>query len=198
MDEDVSLIPPGPWGIPMDPGETTAPEEETTQAPEENTEEPTQATEETTQPTQVPIIPTGETTVYTGETVAAEPEPAAACSHGWCIAAICFLAVLSLALLAAVIVQAVRLRRRKAPAIPATVRGSVSASGVIQVGKLHCQGDRESQQDCMAVSPPELYGAQGLLALVADGMGGLADGDRMSQAAASAMLESFLENREPD
>ena len=198
MDEDVSLIPPGPWGIPMDPGETTAPEEETTQAPEENTEEPTQATEETTQPTQVPIIPTGETTVYTGETVAAEPEPAAACSHGWCIAAICFLAVLSLALLAAVIVQAVRLRRRKAPVIPATVRGSVSASGVIQVGKLHCQGDRESQQDCMAVSPPELYGAQGLLALVADGMGGLADGDRMSQAAASAMLESFLENREPD
>ena len=223
MDEDISLIPPGPWGIPVDPEETTAPEEETTApdgettAPEEETtapdgettapeEETTEATEETTAPeeettaaTEAPIIPTGETTVFTGETTAVDPEPAAPCNHGWCIAAICFLAVLSLALLAAVIVQALRLRRRrKASAVPLPVRASAPPSGAIRVGKLHCQGDRESQQDCMAVSPLELYGTQGVLAVVADGMGGLADGDRMSQAAASAMLEGFLENREQD
>lgn len=65
-------------------------------------------------------------------------------------------------------------------------------SGPIQVGKLHEQGDRESQQDCFAVSPEELEASRGLLAVVADGMGGLEHGDQVSQTAVAAMLDSFL------
>ncbi len=60
-----------------------------------------------------------------------------------------------------------------------------------QVGKLHQQGARKSQQDCFSVSPEEVIPSYGLLTVVADGMGGLADGDKVSQAAVSAMMNSF-------
>jgi serine/threonine protein phosphatase PrpC len=64
------------------------------------------------------------------------------------------------------------------------------------VGKLHQIGDRESQQDCLAVSPEALYESKGILAVVADGMGGLADGDKVSQTVAGTMMNSFMMNRE--
>ncbi len=66
------------------------------------------------------------------------------------------------------------------------------ASLSITVGKLHQQGDRSGQQDCFAVSPLELLNSNGVLTVVADGMGGLADGDKISQAVVSSMFESFL------
>ena len=58
----------------------------------------------------------------------------------------------------------VRARRRRAPAACA---GGVTLS----VGKVHETGARESQQDCFAVLPEELWPEHGLLAVVADGMG---------------------------
>lgn len=79
------------------------------------------------------------------------------------------------------------LRRRKksqtAPEAPARWTGTVT------VEKLHEQGARSGQQDCFFVSPAE-EGA-GLLAVVADGMGGLSDGDKVSQAAVAAMAQGF-------
>lgn len=62
----------------------------------------------------------------------------------------------------------------------------------ISVGKLHEQGARENQQDCFAVSDAALMPTHGLLAVVADGMGGLQDGDKVSAAAVQAVLDGFL------
>ncbi len=61
----------------------------------------------------------------------------------------------------------------------------------IRVGRVHEQGARQYQQDCLAVSDPAALGRQGLLAVVADGMGGLSDGEKLSAAAVEAALEGF-------
>lgn len=70
---------------------------------------------------------------------------------------------------------------------------------VPQVGRLHAQGQRQSQQDCFSVSPEDLFPTHGLLAAVADGMGGLENGDRVSQTAVSAVMNAFytLPEEEP-
>lgn len=62
-------------------------------------------------------------------------------------------------------------------------------AGAVTVEKLHEQGARSGQQDCFFVSPAEE--TAGVLAVVADGMGGLTDGDKVSQAAVSAMAQGF-------
>lgn len=59
------------------------------------------------------------------------------------------------------------------------------------VGKLHALGSRKNQQDSFSVSEEEMIPTHGLLAVVADGMGGLTDGDQMSQCAITAMMETF-------
>lgn len=115
--------------------------------------------------------------------------------------------VLALVLIAAVVLLAVRCgnlskalrrrRRKQADAGAAELQPEAAQAPVqIRVGKLHQLGDRESQQDCLAVSPEELYGSKGVLAIVADGMGGLADGDKVSQTVASTMMNGFMSSRE--
>ena len=85
-------------------------------------------------------------------------------------------------------------KSRKAAVISQTESVSKSAPvSTLQVSKLHEQGARSSQQDSFAVSPAQLIPAKGTLAVVCDGMGGLKDGDKVSQTAVSAMLGSFLE-----
>ncbi len=59
------------------------------------------------------------------------------------------------------------------------------------VEKLHEQGARKSQQDSFFVSPAEMIPSHGLLAAVADGMGGLSGGDQVSQTAVTAVMEGF-------
>lgn len=88
-----------------------------------------------------------------------------------------------LAAVLAVLLLRAKDRRKKHPAPPA---------GTISVGKLHEIGGRSGQQDCFAVSPEELADSHGLLAVVADGMGGLAHGDKVSQTAVAAALDGFL------
>ncbi len=82
-----------------------------------------------------------------------------------------------------------RKRQKAAPAAPAAAAGPVTG---VQVGKLHAQGAREYQQDSFGVSDVSLLSGQGLLAVVADGMGGLSDGDKVSSAAVSAALDTFV------
>lgn len=94
-------------------------------------------------------------------------------------------AVVAIAVVILVILLVRRHRSRRAT--PAG--GNVTS---LAVGKVHEQGARKSQQDCFAVSPVEMARDRGLLAVVADGMGGLSDGDRVSQAAVGAMLDAFL------
>ncbi len=88
------------------------------------------------------------------------------------------LGVCALGLLAGNIAQFLR-RRKKLP-----------PPGV-SVGRVHAQGARQYQQDCLAVSDPAALGRQGLLAVVADGMGGLSDGEKLSAAAVEAALGAF-------
>lgn len=70
----------------------------------------------------------------------------------------------------------------------------------IKIGKLHAQGAREYQQDCFAVSDPALMQSHGLLAIIADGMGGLEDGDKVSMTAVETILSAFpyLPQEEPE
>ncbi len=105
---------------------------------------------------------------------------------GICAAAGVTLALLA-ALVVALIVKGVRRGRGKKSG-PETEKGALR----VQVAKLHEQGARRNQQDCFAVSPTEFADRQGLLAIVADGMGGLEHGERVSQAAVSAALNGFF------
>ena len=61
----------------------------------------------------------------------------------------------------------------------------------IRVGKLHGQGARNYQQDSFGVSDPKLLEGSGLLAVVADGMGGLSDGDKISTTVVETVLDGF-------
>lgn len=114
-----------------------------------------------------------------------EPGAGGISCGGW--AGLGLLAGLLAALAAAAL--AAWLRRRKARPDPA----QGPWSGAVTVEKLHEQGARPGQQDSFFVSPAEE--AAGLLAVVADGMGGLSDGDKVSQAAVSAMAQAFYHAR---
>ena len=83
--------------------------------------------------------------------------------------------------------------KKSAEAYPATLEIAAEPASEIRISKLHEQGARSSQQDSFAASPMELLSSKGVLAVVCDGMGGLQDGDKVSQAAVSAMLNGFLE-----
>lgn len=64
------------------------------------------------------------------------------------------------------------------------------------VGKLHNVGKRSSQQDSFAVSDEKdekLCSEKGLIAIVADGMGGLSDGDKISSMVTLSLLKYFYE-----
>lgn len=64
------------------------------------------------------------------------------------------------------------------------------------VGKLHNVGKRSSQQDSFAVSDEKdenLCREKGIIAIVADGMGGLSDGDKISSMVTLSLLKHFYE-----
>lgn len=81
-------------------------------------------------------------------------------------------------------------RRRKKAA--AQLMCSSDPVTSIHVGKLHDQGAREYQQDNFGISDERTFCTTGLLAVVADGMGGLKDGDRVSAALVETALDGFL------
>lgn len=64
------------------------------------------------------------------------------------------------------------------------------------VGRLHSIGRRSGQQDSFAVSDVEdesLCREKGVIAIVADGMGGLADGDKISSMVTLSLFRHFHE-----
>ena len=72
---------------------------------------------------------------------------------------------------------------------------------VLRLANVQGQGDRERQEDSFALVNPaqgELRDRQGLLALVADGMGGMEDGKAASQWAAERLLQIFQERETED
>ncbi|MCD8365208.1 MAG: serine/threonine-protein phosphatase [Clostridiales bacterium] len=71
----------------------------------------------------------------------------------------------------------------------------VTGEAPCRIGKVHEQGARDYQEDCFSVSPEEMYPTNGLLAVVSDGMGGLDNGDQVSQMAVSTMMNGFFTER---
>lgn len=86
-----------------------------------------------------------------------------------------------------------RKKKKRSEKIPVTsdLEMPQKTAGEIKIGKLHEQGARSGQQDCFGVSDESLIESRGLLSVVADGMGGLSDGDKVSAAAVEAILDSF-------
>lgn len=67
--------------------------------------------------------------------------------------------------------------------------------GTVRIGKVHEQGARDYQEDSFSVSPEEMYADKGILAALADGMGGLGGGDKVSQTAVTAIMNRFYEEQ---
>ncbi len=72
-----------------------------------------------------------------------------------------------------------------APAAP------TAAPAPVQVAYYQHIGAREDQQDSYAVSNPAEYDRQGVLAVVADGMGGLSNGGAVSAAVVRSFMDTF-------
>lgn len=110
------------------------------------------------------------------------------------------LAALLVVLALAVVLLLIKNRRLRKKLRPAEMPAAAGEIARIKVGKLHAQGAREYQQDCFAVSDPSLIKSHGLLAIVADGMGGLEDGDKVSMATVETILGAFpyLQPEEPE
>ncbi len=66
---------------------------------------------------------------------------------------------------------------------------------VLTVGKVHGIGQRGNQQDSLTVTSQELYDTHGMLAVLADGMGGLEHGEKVSQCVVMSMNKTFLQTR---
>ena len=95
------------------------------------------------------------------------------------------------------VVWSLRMRKEKQPEQtqvspkPEKVRQE-GCVGSIQIAKVHGQGARNYQEDSFGVSDAQNYNTKGVLAVVADGMGGLKHGNQVSQAAVEAALDGFL------
>ena len=68
----------------------------------------------------------------------------------------------------------------------------------IQARAVQGIGARQDQQDSLYMSDGRLYEQQGILMCVADGMGGLSDGAKMSQAVVSAVERGFSVEEKDD
>ena len=85
-------------------------------------------------------------------------------------------------------------RARRVTEDSATVELPVARGPALRVGNVQGLGARERQEDSFAVcnaSDPDALARQGLFAVVADGMGGMDDGNEASEAAVEAMVHLF-------
>ena len=99
----------------------------------------------------------------------------------------------AVAILVAAVCAAIRKKRTK------TRRpGGLSRSFVPKTAYIQGLGSREDQQDSVYVSEPSAYKENGVLLCVADGMGGLEDGGKISMTAATAVAGTFLKAQKSD
>ncbi len=76
-------------------------------------------------------------------------------------------------------------------AVPPVSSTVPAAPAPVQVAYYQHIGAREDQQDSYAVSNPAGYDRQGVLAVVADGMGGLSNGGAVSAAVVRSFMDTF-------
>lgn len=105
-----------------------------------------------------------------------------------------------LAVLAVLLVLVLRrIRKKKKPPVTETtaqpqqppITEQPLPLPVVEITNLQGCGRRESQQDAFGASLLRNYETDGLLAVLCDGMGGLAAGDIIAQDTVSALLEAF-------
>lgn len=99
------------------------------------------------------------------------------------------------AALVAALALAIRagVKRRAKAKKTAGMRGFAMPQG-LEIGNAHNIGKRSNQEDSFGISDlnnQRLVSESGILAVVADGMGGLADGELVSAAAVGAMIREF-------
>jgi len=88
------------------------------------------------------------------------------------------------------------LKKRKSIVVQATTAAPVNNQHPVLIGNLHHIGARESQQDSFCISDisnAELCARKGILGVVADGMGGMADGAETSSIVTRTLLQYFNE-----
>lgn len=99
------------------------------------------------------------------------------------------------AVLVAVAALAIRSRiQKRAKAKKAAAMHGYALPQGLEVGNAHNIGKRSNQEDSFGISDlnnQRLVSESGILAVVADGMGGLADGERVSAAAVGAMIREY-------
>ncbi len=62
---------------------------------------------------------------------------------------------------------------------------------ILEIANLQGKGSREEQQDSFGISPLQQYEEKGLLAILCDGMGGMAEGGMIAAQTSSQMLKTF-------
>lgn len=77
-------------------------------------------------------------------------------------------------------------RKRKMEAVSVEIKQDEAEAARGSIGKVHHIGSRRNQQDTMGTASTSL----GFLAVVSDGMGGLSDGEKVSQKAVQGMLQA--------
>lgn len=109
------------------------------------------------------------------------------------------LLVIGILCLAAGLVMRIRIIQGKSETDSRKREEQEAVDGMIKISNLHHIGKRENQQDAFGISSlldEKLYNAKGVLAAVADGMGGLEKGAEVSALVISHMLTEF--SRLPD
>ena len=142
---------------------------------------------------------------YTEVQAAAPPAPEAGGSNGMLLGALGVVLVLLAAVLALLRRRRARnsetvaaetapadLSAEKAPLPSTSEITAPAAKGSVRAAVHQHIGKREDQQDSYVCTDPAVYGARGVLAVVADGMGGLSNGRAVSQALVRCFEEGFL------
>ena len=105
------------------------------------------------------------------------------------------IAAVAAVLLVALLLLIFRLRRKKKRAAPAEVVEPTTERPAplpeLELANLQGVGDREEQQDAFGLSRMDRYEQDGLLAVLCDGMGGMAEGARIATETVSELVGVF-------
>lgn len=64
-------------------------------------------------------------------------------------------------------------------------------TSILDIANLQGIGQREQQQDAFGISPADRYETDGILAVLCDGMGGMAEGQRIACQTTACLLNAF-------
>ena len=82
-------------------------------------------------------------------------------------------------------------KRAKKPEKPGTELPNPERPPELELANLQGLGCREEQQDAFGISPMDRYETEGLLAVLCDGMGGMAEGGKIATETAAELVSLF-------